>query len=381
LIFALGVFPLPARAHQTSDSYLLLNVEGVQVTGQWSLALHDLEFAVGLDTNADLAITWGEVKARRAEIEAYAASHLAVALDGRAAPPTFRELLVERLGNGTYAVLRFTLPAAREPETVTLEYSAFFDLNPLHRGLYRVAHRGGMHQGVFNPLDARREVQLDTPEPWREFAEFVREGVWHIWIGYDHILFLLALLLPAVLIRLPAPDNSTLQVQRGTVTAAGAGWAPAPSFRAALWAVVQVVTAFTVAHSITLTLASLEVVRLPARLVETVIALTVALAAANNLRPVLPGKNWAMAFVLGLVHGFGFAGVLADLGLPQDALVRALVGFNVGVELGQLAIVAVFFPAAFALRRTAFYRIVLLRGGSAVVLVLALRWAWERGVG
>jgi hypothetical protein len=363
LIFALCAFCPASRAHQTSDSYLLLNVEGARVTGQWSLALHDLEFAVGLDTNADLAITWGEVKARRAEIEAYAAARLAVALDGQAAPPAFQELLVERLGNGTYAVLRFTLPAAREPEAVTLEYSALFDLNPLHRGLYRVAHRGELHQGVFNPLDARREVRLDTPEPWREFAEFVREGVWHIWIGYDHILFLLALLLPAVLER---RDGA---------------WHPAPSFRAALWAVVQVVTAFTVAHSITLTLASLELVRLPGKLVETVIALTVALAAANNLRPVLPGKNWAMAFVLGLIHGFGFASVLADLGLPQGSLARALVGFNVGVELGQLAIVAVFFPVAFALRRTAFYRVVFLWGGSAAVLALALWWAWERGMG
>ncbi|HMO65192.1 MAG TPA: HupE/UreJ family protein, partial [Verrucomicrobiota bacterium] len=352
-----------AAAHQTSDSFLLLEIEGARVTGQWHLALHDLEFAVGLDADEDLAITWGEVKARRAEIETYAAAHLRVALDGGPAAPGFEELLVDRLANGAYAVLRFTLPAAREPETVTLEYSAVFDLNPLHRGLFRITHRGEMHQGVFHPLDARREVRLDTPEPWREFAEFLREGVWHIWIGYDHILFLVALLLPAVLRR------------------AAGRWEAVPSFRPALWNVVKVVTAFTVAHSVTLSLAALELVRLPGRPVEAVIALSVALAAANNLRPAVTERGWALAFGFGLIHGFGFASVLADLGLHPGSLARALVGFNLGVELGQLAIVAVFFPAAYALRRTAFYRLACLRGGSVLVLALALWWLWERLAG
>lgn len=364
LLCALALLFAPAAsAHQTSDSYLLLEIEGARVGGQWHLALHDLEFAVGLDADGDLALTWGEVKARRAAIEAYAAERLRLALDGEPARLVFNELLVDRLVNGTYAVLRFAVPAAREPETVTLEYSAVFDLNPLHRGLFRITHRGEMHQGVFHPLDARREVRLDTPEPWREFAEFLRQGVWHIWIGYDHILFLVALLLPAVLRR------------------AAGRWEGVSSFRPALWNVVKVVTAFTVAHSVTLSLAALEVVRLPGRPVEAVIALSVALAAANNLRPVVTERSWALAFGFGLIHGFGFASVLGELGLPAGALGRALVGFNLGVELGQLAIVAVFFPAAYALRRTAFYRVACLRGGSALVLALALWWLGERLAG
>ena len=100
---------------------------------------------------------------------------------------------------------------------------------------------------------------------------------------------------------------------------------------------LKVVTAFTLAHSITLSLAALQVISLPSRLVESTIALSVVVAALNNLRGTIERRRWVMAFVFGLIHGFGFASVLADLGLPQGALVLALVGFNLGVELGQMA--------------------------------------------
>ena len=168
----------------------------------------------------------------------------------------------------------------------------------------------------------------------------------HIWAGFDHILFLLSLLLPAVLV--PSAD-----FRRGVGRRSRAS-------ETAFWDVLKVVTAFTVAHSITLSLATLGVVSLPSRLVESAIAASVVLAALNNIRPVVHGGRWIIAFCFGLIHGFGFASVLADLGLPQGSLLLALVAFNLGVELGQLAIVAVFLPLAYALRDTLFYR----RGGS-----------------
>ncbi|MGH8809316.1 MAG: HupE/UreJ family protein, partial [Noviherbaspirillum sp.] len=189
---------------------------------------------------------------------------------------------------------------------------------------------------------------------------YVQEGVWHIWIGFDHILFLLALLLPAVARR-----------QRYA-------WQAVDAFKPAFWNVFKIVTAFTVAHSITLTLATLGVVSLPSRLVESVIAASVVAAALNNVSPIVSERRWAIAFAFGLVHGFGFASVLSDLGLPQHALVLALVGFNLGVEVGQLAIVAVFLPLAYALRYTFIYRRVVLLGGSLLIASLAAVWFVER---
>ncbi|MDG4550979.1 MAG: HupE/UreJ family protein [Candidatus Contendobacter sp.] len=181
-------------------------------------------------------------------------------------------------------------------------------------------------------------------------------------LGFDHILFLLALLLPAV-----------LWWENGR-------WRPATTLRTVLLETTGIVTAFTLAHSLTLSLAVLGVVNLPSRLVESVIALTVLLAALNNLFPVVTTRRWSLAFVLGLIHGFGFASALWDLGLPTDALALALASFNLGVETGQLTIVAVVLPLAFALRQTWLYRRLALPVGSTAVALLALVWCLERGL-
>ena len=144
------------------------------------------------------------------------------------------------------------------------------------------------------------------------------------------------------------------------------------------WDVLKVVTAFTVAHSITLSLAALEVISLPSRLVEATIAASVVLAALNNIWPRVLERRWMVAFAFGLIHGFGFASVLADLGLPQNALLLALVGFNLGVEAGQLCIVGAFLPIAFFLRESTFYRRGIMAGGSALISLVALVWFIER---
>ncbi len=138
------------------------------------------------------------------------------------------------------------------------------------------------------------------------------------------------------------------------------------------------VTAFTLAHSITLSLAALDVVQLPSRWIESAIAASVILAAINNLVVMAGASRWLFAFAFGLIHGFGFASVLADLGLPHNALLLALVAFNLGVELGQLAVVAVFLPLAWALRNQWIYRQGILAGGSLLVIALASVWLIER---
>jgi hypothetical protein len=203
-----------------------------------------------------------------------------------------------------------------------------------------------------------------------QFIDYAREGVWHIWKGFDHILFLLSLLLPAVLI----PRAKGAMGEPGRI----AGWTAVGQFKPAFWEVFQIVTAFTIAHSITLSLAALGVITLPTRLTESAIALSVILAALNNLYPLFQRRRWMVAFAFGLIHGFGFASVLADLVLPRDALLLALVGFNLGVEAGQLVIVSVFLPSAYALRRTVFYQRVVFIGGSVIICLLASVWFIER---
>jgi hypothetical protein len=361
LILGLSFFySFAAYAHKPSDSYLSFAVQGNVVAGQWDIALRDLDFALGLDSNGDAEITWGEVRAKHPEIAAYAMSRLQLSAQGNVCPLLVSEHLVDDHTDGAYAVLRFTAQCAVPIQILQTRYNLFFDIDPQHKGLLRLDYLGNASTAIFSPEKATQEFTLKQLSKWQQFLDYAREGVWHIWIGYDHILFLLALLLPAVVFR---------QGQR---------WQAVTAFKPAFWSVLKIVTAFTLAHSITLTLATLGVISLPSRWVESTIAASVVIAAINNIYPLFRERRWMMAFAFGLIHGFGFASVLSDLGLPQGALALALVGFNLGVEAGQLAIVAVFLPIAFALRYSWLYQRFILFGGSIVIAILATIWFAER---
>jgi hypothetical protein len=361
LLLTLLLPPSPAFAHKPSDSYLSLKVEARQVTGQWDIALRDLEYAIGLDADGNGEITWGELRAKHADIASYALARLKIQTGTEDCPLRATTQLVDDHSDGAYAVLRFEGECVRAADALDIRYSLFFDFDTQHKGLLKLDSLNGTLTGVFAADRAEQKFELRTRTLLEQFIDFGREGVWHIWIGFDHILFLLSLLLPAVL-----------------VASRHGQWQASPRFTPVFWDVLKVVTSFTVAHSITLSLAALEVISLPSRLVESTIALSVVLAALNNVRPVIAEKRWMMAFLFGLVHGFGFASVLADLGLPRDALLLALVGFNLGVEAGQLAIVAAFLPLAYALRSTNFYRRGVMTGGSLLIALVALVWMLER---
>jgi hypothetical protein len=361
---------LPASAHKPSDSYLRLETQAKSqagapdVRGEWDIALRDLDYAIGLDADNDGQLTWDEVKARHDAIAAYALARLHLERGG--APCTLQAgaQLVDRHTDGAYTVLAF---GARCPRTgaLALDYRLFADVDPQHKGLVSVREGAGSNATVRTLVlgSDNPRAQLDDGAA-QGFLSYVRHGMFHIWIGYDHILFLLSLLLPAVLVL----DGAGWRAQ----------WRAVDGPRAALADVLKIVTAFTLAHSITLSLAALGLVSLPSRWVESAIALSVLLAALNNVLPVARGRRWAAAFLFGLIHGFGFASVLADLGLQPGALAASLVGFNVGVEIGQLAIVAVFLPLAYLLRSTWFYRRVVLVGGSGLIMLVAALWMSER---
>ena len=361
-LLACVLLSAPAFAHKASDAYLTIERDGWLLRGQWDIALRDLDNALGLDANADGDITWGEVRSRQADIGAYAISRLQVSSGGERCSLSPTAYLIDTHTDGAYAVMTFTGACPQPGPTLALDYRLFEGLDPQHRGLLNFVENGQSRSVVFSADTPHRIVGGDSSGPVRQFATYLNEGVWHIWTGFDHILFLLSLLLPAVLVR--HHDR----------------WQAGASFRASFIDVAKVVTAFTLAHSITLSLAALSIIQLPSRLVESCIALSVVLAALNNIWPLVHGRRWAVAFGFGLIHGFGFASVLADLGLPRDALLLALVGFNVGVELGQLAIISVFLPVAYGLRATKAYRRVIFVGGSAAIALVAGVWLAERAL-
>ncbi len=352
-----------ASAHRPSDSYLSLALDGARINVRWDIALRDLDYAIALDTDGSGTITWGEVRARQVDIARYATSRLSLREGGAGECPlgALRSMRVIDHSDGMYAVLELESTCARAPSAIDVDYELFFELDPLHRGIARIDDGAGTRTAIFSASDRRQSFSSTTTAPLKQLGAAVKLGVTHIFEGIDHLLFLVALLLPSVL----SPRGRR-------------AWEPVPRLRPALVDVFKIVTAFTLAHSITLSLSALEVLRLPSRLVESGIAASVVLAALNNVWPVLRGERWAAAFALGLLHGFGFSATLMDMGLPRQNLILTLFGFNVGVEIGQACVVAVFVPLAFLARRTPSYRWGALVAGSLAIAIAASVWMVER---
>ena len=369
LLIASQCFATIVHAHKASDSYLSLKVDGAKITGQWDIALRDLDFVLELDRNADSVIDWGEVRSRHAEIAAYAIQNLDLKSGDKACPVTIGDQLIDTHSDGAYAVLKLSTTCPNAVEALTVDYRLLFEVDAQHRGLLKLETHSNdgndspqVVSAVFPADHGSQTFRLASGSTLAQLGTYIADGVKHIAIGFDHILFLVALLLPAVFTR------------------EGRRWVPVSDVRSALWSVLKLVTAFTIAHSITLSLASLDVVRLPSRLVESLIAASVLATALDNIWPFLPRKRWLVAFAFGLIHGFGFASVLADLNLPNSSLVLSLLGFNIGVEIGQLILVAIVVPLAYLSRSSTAYPRFALQTGSVVIAAVSLGWLLERSL-
>ena len=356
-----------AVAHSSSSSYLSLSAPAGELSLRADIHLRDVDLIFDLDHNRDGQVTWGETQGRSAELNAWLGQGIVLSASGQGCALGAANLQASQHADGMYLSALWT-PVCRGLTDVArvslaLRYGLIFAQDNLHRGLLKVDLPDNQSSALLSPERPEAQISVAESSAWRVFGRYVMEGVWHIWIGIDHIVFLLSLLVLA-----------PLQSSRQRVV----HWQAAMQARPVLLDVMAVVTAFTVAHSITLGLTITGWLTPPADLVEPAIAMSVVLAALNNLLGFSALKRWRLAFVFGLIHGFGFASVLLDLGLPASSLLAALGGFNIGVELGQLAIVGVFLPLAWVLRHTKFYRWVVVAGGSAAIVVLGLFWTVQR---
>jgi hydrogenase/urease accessory protein HupE len=321
----------------------------VRVTTQ--ISNRDLYEAIGVDK--DRAVERAEVERAHNQLLDYVAARVHVKNGEADCRPDGRALSFADKSDGFFAVTRVDYECKRTAADVTVEYDLFFDLDPMHQGLARVQLPGQPErQHVFR--GASRTLRLDRPVTlFDHLRDYLVLGMEHIFTGYDHLAFLFGLLLVAC----------------------------ARGLRPGLRYIVGIVTAFTVAHSVTLIAAGLGWVRLPSRFVESAIALSIAYVAVENLAVRDPKHRWLLTFFFGLVHGFGFASVLAEIGLPPSDVIPSLVSFNVGVELGQLTVVCAVAPLLLWLvpryGQSARVRTVV----SIVLLVLSSYWFFERVLG
>ena len=344
-----------AEAHANGASYLRV-VSGDQdagISATWDIAAADLQLPLELDANGDSVFTAAEISARHAVIMQFATSRLSIGRGGDDCRMSVDALTTRLRESQLYLSLQLngTCPQSG-PVDVTTDlffgsrgYSTLLDVQTPNGRFPAVLSMGGASW-----IEPAAPSMLDT------LLRFLREGVWHVLVGYDHIAFLLLLLLPSVL--------------RGTEV----GWTAAESGREVIRDLLKIVTAFTIAHSVTLGLASAGVVRIPVQPIEVAIAGSIVVAGLLNLFPAASGWRLRLAFGFGFVHGFGFANALREIATDGSHLAPMLAGFNLGVEVVQLLSVAVTLPILWLLSRTSRYASRLMPAMSITTALTGAIW-------
>jgi hydrogenase/urease accessory protein HupE len=299
----------PAWSHLGDLSYSEIVVRDGGVDYKIRFAAHLIP---GTNASEETKLLRRDILEREPEIAEWLGETVKVRLGNVACNPTLVDSAGPDENDDLTVVLTYECPEGAD--TLRIEFRAFDESVPTFQNIASIRYAGHNSAFVFTAesriLTIGRDGSPKSERAETSFVEFVRLGIEHIWTGYDHLLFLLALLLPG-----------------GTIRHLAA-----------------IVTAFTIAHSITLALAALDVVSLPSAPVEAAIAASIVFAALDGLRRRGGDRRPALTFAFGLIHGFGFAGILKEVGLTAGAIVIPLVGFNVGVEAGQLAVVLVAVP-------------------------------------
>ncbi|MEO0438051.1 MAG: HupE/UreJ family protein [Pseudomonadota bacterium] len=357
------------HAHVVGQSYLYLQITQTAITGRAEIGLVDFNTALAL-TGTDREITERNVNEYSEFLQNYYLEKVTISAQGKELPIRFegREAPTVRFG---YLQLPFDITGYDSlPTELSFDYSLLFDEDPEHDGFVLVesnwatgvfANESGISL-AFQPDRRKGSLSVVSNNRWRGFVAVFLLGLEHIWEGVDHILFLLGLLVPAVMLR------------------RARAWEPIEHFRPAFLNVLKIVTAFTVAHSFTLSLAALNVIELPSRLVEIIIAASITIVAVDILFPIFRVRVWPVVLLFGLFHGFGFAGALSEMGVFGEFVLLPLLAFNLGVEVGQLTIVAIVFPILFLLRSPELYRKVFMPAGAVFLLVISLAWVAERSL-
>jgi len=339
-----------ASAHQTKLSSTRMTIADADITARIELNAVDLNVATGTSLTAPDGQVLEDLLVRDIDaVRRYVKTHVTLGYEGGSDCVRTDESAVPK---DDHVVITERWQCPHNSAALVYRVTLFHDIDPVSRHMVSVDGDQNFI-GLLSVNTPQMSVTQSVPSAWQTFLRYLVSGIEHIAIGYDHIAFLLAVI---VLAR-------------------------------RFWPLFKVITAFTLAHSITLTLAVLDIVTLPSRLVEMMIAASIVYVAAENFFVKDIRHRWWLTFVFGLIHGFGFASVLRDYGLPRDALGLALAAFNIGVEVGQLLIVV----AAVVVWRAGF--MVAKAGGlvqteaverrvslaiSTAVLVAGLYWLGER---
>ncbi|MEO1635205.1 MAG: HupE/UreJ family protein [Cyanobacteria bacterium J06631_9] len=367
-LFSSGLAP-SAFAHASGQSYLYFQVGEETLTTYVSAPIKGLNEVLALNLPTDRNVGDSEIEPLLPKIRSYVEQHIDIECPPQACTLTYQRSDTIVTGGGQFLQLYYSIDGFEtRPDALQVGYDVI--LADKSHFINFVLIDQNWKTGTFNAeanivlsydkAGVVKTLDLSGGSLFQGFSAIVKLGIEHIVEGIDHVLFLIALLLPSVVRR----ENGK--------------WQPVGSFSTSFAYIVKIVTAFTVAHSITLGLATLQIVDLPSRLVESVIAASIGLAAVDIFYPIFKRRVWLIVFIFGLFHGFGFASVLGDLGVTSQYALLSLLAFNIGIELGQLAIIAVVFPLLYLLRKQILYPPLVLKAGGLLLGAISLYWLIER---
>ncbi len=360
IVFLLIFSLLFLRADILKENFITFDINSSNPKVLVDFESDNLEKFISLDKNENGIISWSELKAKKEEIKKIVLSHIKVYFDKKECKLKPIGFEVYRRVHQSYIKLPLKINCTHPKESVHIKYNLFFDVDKNQKVFVKLS-KNSQKPIILSPRVEETTFKLKKRKSsWQMFKEFWVDGVWHIWLGYDHILFLMMLLVPAVY-------TKNLQ--------------PIEKFSKVLKEILKIVTAFSIAHSFTLALSVTDTVRINSNFIEVAIALSILFTALNNIFNFLKGEIWIVAFFFGLIHGFGFANVLNDMVDKKSSLATLLVGFNLGVESGQVVIVLAILPIFFFLRKTNFYKVFILRGFSFITAIIATLWAIQRAFG
>jgi hydrogenase/urease accessory protein HupE len=355
IIISILILSSSVQAHTTSTSYLSLDLIKNSITGMWKITLKDLHLVMNLDLNNDSRLIWSEILSQEQKIVSELNKSVSLYSDNMQCKLNIKKLMIDRSKSNIYLDVPFTTNCNSSLK-LKLNYNFLFDQDAFHKTILSINRNNKTSTNILSYSNRVYNYSENT-NSFYQFFEFVVQGIIHVLIGLDHVLFVICLLLSATLLASQNNNNKIKPLINNTL---------------------KLITAFTIAHSITLILASTKILSIPPSIIEPIIALSVIVLALVNLLNTQNIKHWPIVFIFGLIHGFGFAFVLEEVPVQSGTLITSLFGFNIGVEFGQLLIVVIILPVLYFLYSKKYYQRLLIPVMSVFIATIGLLWFIER---
>jgi len=346
------------HAHQSRENYISLSHDDQRVLLQCDIETDNFSKVLSIDDNSNGIVSWRELRANEKKICGYLLEHIWLTQGSKKLRFSLSDYEVYRRDDQSYLRLKLVSEAYDKTLNTFLHYDLFFDMDKMQRVFVSRKNIQKEAPQLLSPHQRQIAIIGGQEGMSHHFTSFFMEGLWHIWGGYDHLLFLLMLLLPSLI------EKQKEHYRRCS------------SIRHVFYDILTIITLFSLAHSLTLSLSFFDIATVKPKIIEVLIIVSIMVTAVINITGVVIQRRNAMVFAFGLLHGFGFANALNEMALTPTNMALTLLGFNLGVETGQIIVVATVLPGMYLLAGYKHYHPWVIDLLSSLTLVVSSYWLY-----